>query len=497
MRALVAGKRDHAHARRPDRAKQPLMPSRPARARHNRDRSQPAGMTADTARSGLWRSGTAVFRRLRSQAVRRVGWGVADQGVSSLTNFAVTIYVARTLGAAQLGAFSLAYVTYGFALNASRGLATDPLMVRFSGKDLPAWRRAVANCTGTAAIVGVAAGICVLWAAILIGGTAGAAFLALGLTLPGLMLQDSWRYSFFALGRGSRAFLNDTVWAVTLIPALVLLRVTGHANVFWFVLAWGAAAAPAAAFGLLQARVVPRLSGTWGWLRQHRDLGPRYLAEGTSSSAAIQLRSYGVGLLLGLAALGYVQAATTLMGPITILFLGMGLVLLPEAARLLHRSPQHLPLFCILVSVGLAAAALAWGVALLVVVPRGFGGRLLGPIWRPAYPLILPQALFVVGQAVASGAGTGLHALGAARRSLRVAVLASVLYVVCAMAGAAEGGAAGTVRGAAIAAWIGALLAWWQLRAAMRESGKMPAESRFWPGRKRRRGKHRATGHLH
>ena len=54
------------------------------------------------------------------------------------------------------------------------------------------------------------------------------------------MLQDSWRYSFFALGRGSQAFLNDPVWAVALLPALVLLRATGHANVFWFVFAWGA-----------------------------------------------------------------------------------------------------------------------------------------------------------------------------------------------------------------------------------------------------------------
>ena len=56
--------------------------------------------------------------------------------MSSITNFAVNIYIARTLGAVQYGAFSLAYVTYAFALNASRGLATDPLLVRFSGTDL-------------------------------------------------------------------------------------------------------------------------------------------------------------------------------------------------------------------------------------------------------------------------------------------------------------------------------------------------------------------------
>ena len=77
-------------------------------------------------------------------------------------------------------------------------------------------------------------------------------------------MQDSWRYAFFALGRGSQAFLNDMVWASVLLPALVFLRVTGQTNVFWFVFAWGAAAAVAAAVGPLQARVVPRLAGSTG-----------------------------------------------------------------------------------------------------------------------------------------------------------------------------------------------------------------------------------------
>ena len=146
------------------------------------------------------------------QAGSRLSWGVADQGMSSLTNFAVSIYIARTLGAVQFGAFSLAYVTYGFALQASRGLTTDPLLVRFSGTDLPTWRRAVATCTGAAALTGLATGACVLVAAALLGGPARLAFFALGLTLPGLLLQDSWRFAFFALGRGSQAFLNDTIW---------------------------------------------------------------------------------------------------------------------------------------------------------------------------------------------------------------------------------------------------------------------------------------------
>jgi len=402
--------------------------------------------------------------------------------MSSLSNFAVNIYIARTLGAVQYGAFGLAYVTYGFALNASRGLATDPLLVRFSGTNTPTWRRAVAKCTGTAATVGLTTGAIILAAATLLSGTARLAFLALGLTMPGLMLQDSWRYSFFALGRGGQAFLNDTVWTVALIPALVLLRATSHANVFWFVFAWGATAAVAAAIGPLQARAAPKLSGAWEWVSRHRDLGPRYLAEGTANSASSQLRNYGVGFILGLAAVGYVQAATTLMGPFMVIFFGMGLVTLPEAARVLRRSPRHLPLFCLLVSGGLAILGLAWGIVLLVALPRGLGQLMLGDLWKPTYPLVWPTTFLVLGGCVSAGAGTGLHALGAARRSLSAMVIASVLSVILGVAGAALYGAIGTMAGAAAASWIGALLFWRQLRIALRESASRPAGYTGQPG---------------
>jgi O-antigen/teichoic acid export membrane protein len=429
--------------------------------------------TGQAASVGRRRPTAATWRLIR-QACQRLSWGVADQGMSSLSNFAVNIYVARTLGAVQYGAFALAYVTYGFALNASRGLATDPLLVRFSGTDIPTWRRAITRCTGTAVTVGLTGGAIILTIAALLSGTVRLAFLALGLTLPALTLQDSWRYSFFALGRGRLAFINDTVWLVVLIPALVLLRKTGHADVFWFVFAWGAAAGVAAAIGPLQARTAPRLSGAWEWLYRHRDLGPRYMAEGTASSTGGLLRNYGVGFILGLAAVGYVQAATTLMGPFMVIYFGMGLVALPEAARILRRSPRHLPHFCLLVSGGLCILALAWGVVLLVALPRGLGQLMLGNIWKPTYPLVLPTTIGIIGSCAATGAGAGLHALGAARRSLSVMVISQTVVVVFSIAGAAYGGVVWAMAGSALGSWVGALIGWRQLRAAMRESGGTP-----------------------
>ena len=156
------------------------------------------------------------------QAVRRLGWGVADQGISSLANFALGLFVARSVGADSFGAFSLAFITYTVVINAARGLATDPLLVRFSGALVRPWRRATSAASGTALVVGVGVGILCIFAGLLLPDPLGPAFVALGIGLPGLALQDSWRFAFFACGRGASAFINDLVWGVLLVLALVV-----------------------------------------------------------------------------------------------------------------------------------------------------------------------------------------------------------------------------------------------------------------------------------
>lgn len=401
---------------------------------------------------------------------RRFGWGVADQAVSSLTNAAVSFYVARELGAVQFGAFSLAYVTYSFVLNASRGLATDPLAVRYSAVELPVWRRAVAGSTGTAIVVGGVASLCVLGVAVVLGGTTKMAFIALAMTLPGLMLQDSWRFAFFALGRGSQACLNDTIQAVALAPALVLLKLTHHSDVFSFVLAWGASANIAAAVGPIQARVIPRVDQVRAWVYQHRDLGLRYLVENTANSGSGQVRSYGIGFILGLSAVAYLQAAGLLMGPFMALLMGVFLVTVPEAARVLQRSPERLWRFCLILGAGLGLAAFAWGAALTVLMPYGLGQLLIGSIWRQTYPLMLPTTLWFTGTGFGIGASAGLRALGASRRSLVAQTSYSVVSVIIFLIGAYYGGALGAAVAGAVAVVPGAVFWWWQLRLAMRDA---------------------------
>jgi hypothetical protein len=78
-----------------------------------------------------------------------------------------------------------------------------------------------------------------------------------------------------------------------------------------------------------------------------------------------------------------------------------------------------------------------------------------------------------------------LHALGAAKRSLRAMIISSIMYLAFTLTGAYLGGAVGTVRGAALATCSGAAVWWWQLRVAMRESDQVPARNPILFGRRR------------
>ncbi|MFJ9844248.1 hypothetical protein ACIRYZ_28085 [Kitasatospora sp. NPDC101155] len=405
-------------------------------------------------------------RSAKRGVLSRVSWGLADQAVTSMINFAVGIYVARELGVHAFGVFSLAWLTYGVVLNVSRGLATDPLMVRFSGVPEAAWRAAAARSSGAALAVGTTLGAVCLLVGLGLGGDVGPAFACLGVALPALLLQDSRRFAFFAAGTGQKAFANDLVQGVALVPAMVVAARVG--TVAAFLLAWGAAAAAAAGYGFLQSGVRPRVTEARGWLREQRDLGSRYLVENVSLSGAGQLRAYGLGAIAGVGAVGAVRGAELLQGPFLALLMGLSLVTVAEAARVLRRTPHRLGRFCFLLGGGQAGAALLWGTALLLM-PDRVGELVLGDVWHTASQLILPATLGVAGAGLGSGAAAGLRALAAARRSLRCQLFASACYLGGGLGGAALAGTVGSAWGVASATACGSAVWWLQLRAALRE----------------------------
>ena len=412
-----------------------------------------------------------VVARLRgSAAAGSTLWGLFDQALSSFTNFVLSIAVARQVTPDEFGAYSIAFATYLIALTVSRAVATDPLTIRYSARDVDAWRSATSRATGTAIAVGFASGLASLVAGIAIGGDIGAALVPLAVGLPVLLLQDAWRYAFFAGRRGRDAFVNDLVWTLALGVALIGVIVSGAATVTTLVIAWAIGGAVGGIVGVAQARVVPRLA-VRAWLGEHRDIAPRMAVEGVILSGAQQILLVAISVIAGLASVAAVRAGQVLMNALHIATYGIYLAIVPEAVRLLTRSAAALRRLCLAVAAGLSAITAAWTVVLLLL-PEPVGRALLGETWPLARAVIVPMALVTIGGAIQIGGVVGLRAFAAAGRSLRARIASSALMFVGGIAGAILGGAIGTAWGMAIGVLAGSLVWWYELWVEMRIAGE-------------------------
>jgi O-antigen/teichoic acid export membrane protein len=304
---------------------------------------------------------------------------------------------------------------------------------------------------------------------LILPGHLGGSFVALGISLPVLLLQDSWRFAFFAAGRPVKALLNDLVWGAALVVALGMLLVTDEITAVTCVAAFGASAAVAAGFGYLQCRIRPAPSRVGSWLFDHRSLGARYFVENVAAGAARQIRFIALGALAGLATVGIVRGAELLMGPFLVMLMGVSQVAVPEASHVLGAAPAKLARFCLGLGAGLAVLAGLWGVFVLVVLPMGLGSVLLGPIWTPAAELLPALVVLMCMAGFVDGASAGVRALGASRRSLAAQLVTSATYVVGSTVGVLAAGAVGSCWGVAIATTLGAFIWWYQLRRALAE----------------------------
>jgi len=389
----------------------------------------------------------------------RLGWGLADQATSSLTNFAAGLIAARSLPPSEFGSFAIVFSVYVLVLSLCRTISTDPLVVYFSAAPERDWRRGTASATGVAICLGVASGGLCLLAAKAVDSSIGTGLIALGVTLPGLLFQDAWRYAFFAGGRGSKAFLNDLTWGLLLLIWIGFLFSRDLLSVGQLVLGWGITGSIAGVIAAVHGGVTPAPAQSLEWLRRHREFVMRYLGESGVVMVANQLVIVSIAAFGGLAEAGAFRAGQLLFGPLNILFQSSTLVAVPEGARLLSVSTDRLKTFCTLFAAsfaltGVLAGVLAWS------LPASVGTSILGENWDAARRLVLALTVGSVGAAFYTGAGVGLKSMAAAHLALRSRLIVAPLSLVAATIGAAYLGAYGAVWGMSIVGIAGSFV-WW------------------------------------
>ena len=412
-------------------------------------------------------------------ATRRAGWAISDQALSSGTNFVLAVAVARTTGAAGFGAFSLAFGAYLVALSVSRALASEPFAIRYSALEVDVWRIGAARATGSAFVVGSASGLLCVALGIAVGGEVGPALTVLGVGLPGLLVQDAWRFAFFAARRGRDAFANDLAWTVALAVALGFVIVMGASDAGVLIFAWAVGGAVGAIVGMIQSGVRPSPLQTRTWWREHRDIAPRLALEGLVLSGTQQATFVGIAGVAGLAILGALRAGQVLMNAMHVVTYAIPLFAVPEAVHLRMRSTSALLRFCLLIGGSLTALATLWGIALLLA-PEQLGRALLRDSWTAARPVLLGVTVGTAAGGTQMGALVGLRSLASTRRSLAARLASSTLIFIGGVAGAAMAGAAGAAWGMAAGVCIGTVLWWAQLVRATR--GIAAASSDLAPG---------------
>ena len=409
-------------------------------------------------------------------ATRRAGWGVADQALSSLTNFGLAVVLARGLTAEGFGAASITFAVYVLVLNVSRSLTSEPLTVRHSRQDRTEWAGPAAAALGAELVIGLITAAGLLVVALWVGGPSGGALAALAITMPGLLLQDGWRFAFFATGRPRAAFMNDLLWLVFMILTLAVALAGGSPEPWPYVLAWGLAGAMAGIAGIAQARLLPAPRRTVAWFRTNRDLATRYAAESIVLAGSSQLRLVIVGVVGGLAMAGALRAGQVIMNALNPLSYGLQLTAVPEAVAIARRDRGRLTRYVARLAIGLGAVSLLWGVAVWLI-PSGLGQALFGATWDEAHSTIPGQTIVVVASGLSAGAIVGLRALAAAGHSLRARILSSIIGLVAATLGAMTGDVALCAIAIGVAIAIGTIIWWASYVLARRRPGSPQASA--------------------
>jgi hypothetical protein len=354
----------------------------------------------------------------------------------------------RSLEASDFGSFAAALTAYIFVVGIARAVCGEVLVVRHS---VARATRAEAGATGTALALALVAGSLLVLVGVVASGALRQALVVLGVTMPGLLLQDTLRYVFVARGQPKNALLIDLVWALVLGALLAPVVYRGVDSAGVFVAAWGIAAGVSALVGVALGRVRPVASQIWPWLDDGRQLWPRFGSEFAVTLGAWQLTLLAIGAGLGLTALGSFRAVQVLFGPLHVLNMGTHLAVIPEGTR---RRAEGRPVTGIVAVTAVLLGGMALVLALLLMLlPSRWGAAVLGASWTGASALILPFGIFMVSQGIVVAATVGLRILVAADRSLRAAIVTSVLVY----GGAVAVSIAGEVQ------WV----AWWLASAGL------------------------------
>lgn len=406
---------------------------------------------------------------MAGSGAKRATIGVADQILYSLTSFVMTLLVAHYSTADEFGRFAVLYATYLIAAAVNRGLAAEPLVVRFSTSSARECQLATQEGLALSFAWGLTVAVILCFVTLWL---LPAAFLALGITfaaaVPFLFVQDYVRYAALAAARPVVALSNDIVVLIVQGVTAIIVIAAGEQSATVFLVAWCAASFLGGVGGLALLRLRPHPVALRAMWRQS-DLATRLALDNLAMQTAQQGTAYVVTAFSGLAAAAGYRAAQTAFTPPALLGQGLQAAVLPELVRLRSTSPAAMRRALYFIAVGLFVVSTMFLVAILVM-PRSVGVTLFGPSWSESTPLLLYIGVGMVAGSFVNTAVAGLRALADAARTLRARSAAIAITLGCVIPGGAIDGAKGVAIAIAVAVPAQAATWWIQFELSYRAS---------------------------
>lgn len=322
---------------------------------------------------------------------------VADQIVSSLSNFMLVVFVARNSTPTEFGQFSLGYIILVFFLGFQRSLVGEVLLVRFSNGKMT--RAIQGHALGLTLLVGLLGGCILAVGTIAAPAQSAAIWNVLAFSCIIVLLQDSARYVFIARNESGSALLLDTIWAALSI-AVMAWMLTWRAEPYLVVTAWTGGAAVSLILALIMVRSWPRPVGGVRLFVRNKDISVRFAVEYSSLNLSTTVVWFALAGLVGSSGIAALRGASLLFSPLNTGFNSVRIAMIPELIR--TRSTHLFRRRMLETGAILLAACLGWGV-LVLVAPKSIGHVLLGSIWDEAATLRWPnfiQAFAMVGYTV-------------------------------------------------------------------------------------------------
>jgi hypothetical protein len=246
-----------------------------------------------------------------------------------------------------------------------------------------------------------------------------------------MLLQDTQRVEGLSTGRVHHALLSDCSWLLLTIAAVAVGTargvLTGPVEIF---VVWGAAALPGTVLVYALQRFRPRLGVAIHFVRSEASTIGAHTFDWLLRQGALQTSLYAIAFVAGLTVMGDIRVAQLILGPMNIVFAGVGLAAMPIAARAARTSMDSFRRLVRSLAAFQGIAPLVFG-AFVLVIPQAILAVPFGQQTEGMKPYFLPQVVLLAVSGFAATAQTSMKILQMRRELIRTRTLTAVLGLLC------------------------------------------------------------------